>query len=129
MILWCFSLMTFLSVMIIFWVFNSFRLYLCTNTVEYRNGLINLTKKNVFRVKITVIRSIRKQTGYRSILNQSQNDNTMRQKSTLMKIRTRFTCEHRGDIRLVLNLSEKGNYNPNLVWINKIQKQFLCALT
>ena len=25
----------------------------------------------------------------------------------------------------VLNLSENGNYNPNLVWINKIQKRFL----
>jgi len=28
--------------------------------------------------------------------------------------------------RLILNLSEKDNYNPNLVCINKIPKRFLC---
>ena len=32
------------------------------------------------------------------------------------------------DFRLVLNLSNNGNYNPNLDWINKILKEiFLCA--
>ena len=30
---------------------------------------------------------------------------------------------------LVLNLSEKCNYNRNLVWFNKIQKIFLCVHT
>ena len=32
------------------------------------------------------------------------------------------------EFRLVLNLSEKFNYNPNLVWINKFRKRFLRVL-
>ena len=31
---------------------------------------------------------------------------------------------HWAEIRLVVNQSEKGNYNPNLVWFDKIQKKF-----
>ena len=30
--------------------------------------------------------------------------------------------------RLVLNVSEKINYNPNLYWINQILDRFLCCL-
>ena len=34
---------------------------------------------------------------------------------------------HQTELHLVLNISEKGNHNPNLVWINQIQKRFsLC---
>ena len=28
----------------------------------------------------------------------------------------------------MLNLSENGNYNPNLVWINQIEDRFLCVV-
>ena len=31
------------------------------------------------------------------------------------------------EFRLVLNLLENGNYNSNLVWINKIKKKLLCS--
>ena len=27
----------------------------------------------------------------------------------------------------VKSISENGNYNPNLIWINKIQKIFICV--
>ena len=53
-------------------------------------------------------------------IHQSENNLTMRRLSASVKISTRSTYEHRRDIRLVPNLSEKGNYNPILVWINKI---------
>ena len=36
---------------------------------------------------------------------------------------------HQSEFRLVLNLWENGNYNPNSVWINKILKRFLCEPT
>ena len=40
---------------------------------------------------------------------------------------TIFRCiQLKSEFRLVLNLSENGNYRPALVWINKIPKQFLC---
>ena len=35
--------------------------------------------------------------------------------------------QYQSELRLMLNLWEKGNFNPNLVWINKIPKRFLCA--
>ena len=35
--------------------------------------------------------------------------------------------QHRAEFRSVLNLSEKGIYNPNLFWINKIQTRFVCV--
>ena len=35
--------------------------------------------------------------------------------------------EHQTEFHLVLNLSQNGNYNQNLVWINKIPKTFLCV--
>ena len=34
---------------------------------------------------------------------------------------------HHTEFRLELNKSEKGNYNPNLVWFNRIQKKILCV--
>ena len=34
-------------------------------------------------------------------------------------------CNYCSEFRLVLNLSEQGNYNPALVWIYKIWKIFL----
>ena len=33
---------------------------------------------------------------------------------------------HQSEFRLVQNLLEKGNHNPNLVWNNKISKTFIC---
>jgi len=35
--------------------------------------------------------------------------------------------KNQSEFRLMLNLSEKSNYNPNLIWINKIPKGFLCV--
>ena len=34
--------------------------------------------------------------------------------------------QYHTEFSLVLNLSEKGNYNPNLVWFNQNQKNQLC---
>ena len=35
--------------------------------------------------------------------------------------------QHQTEFRLAPNLSEKGNYNRNLVWITNILKRFLCV--
>ena len=34
---------------------------------------------------------------------------------------------HKRNTVCVPNQSEKGNYNPNLIWINKNQKNVLCV--
>ena len=36
---------------------------------------------------------------------------------------------HLTDFRLVVNLSETGEYDPNLLWMKRIQDKFLCRCT
>ena len=74
---------------------------------------MNYNKTIMISVKISAVGPIRKQTGYRLDLIQSENDNAMRSRSTEVKIRARSTYGHRRDIHLVLNLSKMGNHNQN----------------
>ena len=40
------------------------------------------------------------------------------------KLDFNYHFKHKSELRLVPNLLENCNHNPNLVWINKIQKRF-----
>ena len=55
---------------------------------------------------------------FRNLVNPNQSRNVI----TIFR-----QIQHQTEFRLVLSLSENGNYIPALVWVNKIPKRFPCV--